>query len=218
MGLRRSNASPGAVLAYWLGNPVLNPATIVFLGFVLGWGWALLRIVVGIALVAAVAFYGDRYIRHDEIPAAAQQAAQPAEAAPDHILVAWLRAVWRLVVGLIPEYLLIVLLLGAARSFLFPAMSPAIGGSLLLFVGLVIAGTLFVIPTAGEVAILQTLFGYGLGSAAGGALMITLPAVSLPSLWMVGKALPRKSLIAIAAIVAAFGVVTGALALLFGLH
>lgn len=215
MGLRRSNASPGAVLAYWIGNPVLNPATIVFLGFVLGWGWALLRIGVGIALVAAVAWYGDRFIRHDQVPAAPTE---PERADPDHIFVAWLRAVWRLAVGLVPEYLVIVLALGAVRSLLFPAMSPAVGGGLLLFFGLAVAGTLFVIPTAGEVPILQTLFSYGLGSASGGALMITLPAVSLPSLWMVGKVLPQRSLIAVAAIVAAFGLLTGALALLLGLR
>jgi hypothetical protein len=46
-GLRRQRAAAGAAIAFWLGNSVLNPATLVFLGFVLGWRWAALRLVLG---------------------------------------------------------------------------------------------------------------------------------------------------------------------------
>ncbi len=35
-GLRARHASPGGAIAFWLGNSVLNPATLVFMGFVLG--------------------------------------------------------------------------------------------------------------------------------------------------------------------------------------
>jgi len=34
-GMRRQNVSVGAALAFWIANPVLNPATLVFMGFVL---------------------------------------------------------------------------------------------------------------------------------------------------------------------------------------
>ena len=43
VGLRERQASPGAAIAFWLGNTVLNPATLVFMGFVLGWNWTALR-------------------------------------------------------------------------------------------------------------------------------------------------------------------------------
>ena len=36
-GMRRQQVSMGGALAFWMGNPVLNPATLVFMGFVLGW-------------------------------------------------------------------------------------------------------------------------------------------------------------------------------------
>ena len=52
VALNESRVSTGATLAYWIGNPVLNPATIIFMGFVLGWRWAILRMVLGIVLVA----------------------------------------------------------------------------------------------------------------------------------------------------------------------
>ena len=51
IGLRRRKASVAAATAFWLGNTVLNPATLVFMGFVLGWKWLGLRIALGISLV-----------------------------------------------------------------------------------------------------------------------------------------------------------------------
>ncbi|VEC02904.1 FIG006303: protein yraQ [Klebsiella pneumoniae] len=44
-----------------------------------------------------------------------------------------------------------------------------------------IAGCLFVIPTAAEIPIVQTMMLAGMGTAPALALLITLPAVSVPS-------------------------------------
>ncbi|MGH7104187.1 MAG: hypothetical protein ACREFJ_17530 [Acetobacteraceae bacterium] len=51
----------------------------------------------------------------------------------------------------------------------------------------------FVILTAGEVPIIQVLQHFGLGATGAAALLITLPAVSLPSLAMLGRVLPPRS-------------------------
>jgi hypothetical protein len=51
-GLRKQNVSVGAALAFWIANPVLNPATLVFMGFVLGWGFTALRLVAGLVRAA----------------------------------------------------------------------------------------------------------------------------------------------------------------------
>ena len=40
-GMRKQQVSMGGALAFWMGNPLLNPATLVFMGFVLGWQFAL---------------------------------------------------------------------------------------------------------------------------------------------------------------------------------
>jgi hypothetical protein len=87
----------------------------------------------------------------------------------------------------VPEYAVAVLALGAARAWLFPAVSPATGHALWLVVVVAVTGTFFVVPTAGEIPIIATLAVSGLGPAASGALLIALPAVSLPSLLMVGR-------------------------------
>ena len=54
VGLRKSSASPNAALAFLLGNPTLNPATIIFMGFVLGWNFAIFRIIMGLVLVFGI--------------------------------------------------------------------------------------------------------------------------------------------------------------------
>jgi hypothetical protein len=43
--------STAAALAYWLGNPLLNPAVLVFLVFVAPWQWTATRLVVGVLIV-----------------------------------------------------------------------------------------------------------------------------------------------------------------------
>ncbi|MCL5115597.1 MAG: permease [Firmicutes bacterium] len=213
VSMKKSRLSTGATLAYWLGNPVLNPATIIFMGFVLGWNWALLRIVMGLALVIGASWLGDRWMTKDEAANAAslQDLPTPVETPPT--LGRYFSTLGRLVIGLIPEYIVIVAALGAARAWLFPAMNPAIGHSLWLMLVLAIFGTLFVIPTAGEIPIIQTLMSYGLGLGAGGTLMLTLPAISLPSMAMVGQQLGAKTMTKVALLVAVAGLLTGLLAL-----
>ena len=91
------------------------------------------------------------------------------------------------------------------RAWFFPEMTPAIGHSFGLVTLLAAAGTLFVIPTAGEVPIIQVLQQFGLGGAGAAALLITLPAVSLPSLAMLGRALPMRALIVLGSGTFVFG-------------
>jgi uncharacterized membrane protein YraQ (UPF0718 family) len=214
VSLKKQQVSTGAVLAYWVGNPVLNPATIVFMGFVLGWNWAVLRILMGIVLVAGAIYIGNRWGRDHEAERALQavEGAVPASAGGGSEAARFFRTLGRLALTLLPEYIIIVGVLGAVRAWLFPALTPGLGHSLLLTLGLAVAGTLFVIPTAAEIPIVQSLMSYGLGLASAGTLMMTLPAVSLPSLAMVSQAVSRATLARLALWVAVAGLITGGLA------
>jgi len=211
VSLKRQQVSNGAVFAYWVGNPVLNPATIVFMGFVLGWNWALLRIIMGIALVAGAAYIGNRWAHHDSVAAIRAQLGTP-QRLPGSRSTRFFRALGRLTVSLIPEYVIIVGVLGAVRAWLFPALSPHLGQSPLLFLGLAVAGTLFVIPTAGEIPIVSSLLTYGLSTMTAGALLLTLPAISLPSMAMVSQAVPKSDIARLAVLVVLAGLFTGVVA------
>jgi uncharacterized protein len=214
LGLARSGSAVGPTLAYWLGNPILNPATMVFMGFVLGWRWTALRLGVGLLLVLGVSYLANRFVRPEDLQAVAPPPVRM-DAAEGSLWLRWARTLWQLVIGLVPEYLGIVLILGAARAWLFPAVVPGTGG-FLWTLGLATAGMLFVIPTAGEIPIVQTLMAFGLGAGPAAALLTTLPPVSLPSLVMLGKGVPVRVLAFIAGSVVTLGLVSAAVAVGLG--
>ncbi|MGA7439355.1 MAG: permease, partial [Luteibacter sp.] len=188
-GLRKQQAAPGASVAFWLSNTMLNPATLIFTGFVLGWQWVGLRIALAIPMVFGLGWLANRMAG----PATPVPMDKPFEAesrAAGDIARRWAEIFVRMTVRLIPEYVVIVLALGAARAWLFPHIGADIGNEWYWIAGLAIAGMLFVIPTAGEVPIVQAMLSLGLGVGPAAALLLTLPPVSLPSLAMLGRSLP----------------------------
>jgi uncharacterized membrane protein YraQ (UPF0718 family) len=217
LGLKKAGSSAGAALAFWLGNPILNPATMVFMGFVLGWRWVGLRALMALLLVFGVAYFVKWFVPAGSVSrdAMSTMAAEGPELRAGALGLRWLRAFGQLAVQLIPEYLVLVLLLGAARAWLFPTVTPGADG-LLWVISLAIAGTLFVIPTAGEIPIVQTLMAFGLGVAPAAALLTTLPPVSLPSLVMLSKAFPARVLIFVGSAVVVLGLFSAALAVALG--
>lgn len=211
-GMRRQNVSMGGALAFWMGNPVLNPATLVFMGFVLGWHFALIRLVAGLIMVLVVASLVQSLVK-DTAQSASTFDVSHIES-QDGFFSRWGKALWQLFWSTIPVYILAVLVLGAARVWLFPHADEAIDNSLLWVIAMAVAGCLFVIPTAAEIPIVQTMMLAGMGAAPALALLMTLPAVSLPSLIMLRKSFPAKALWLTGGLVALSGVITGSIALL----
>jgi len=219
VGLRQRQASPGGAIAFWLGNSVLNPATLVFMGFVLGWNWAALRLVLGVLMVFGLGYLVNRLVTPKEAEAADAQLAQLAalqEQARGNAFARWLSLFVRMAVRLIPEYIVLILLLGAARAWLFPHVGPEIGNQFGWIVALAVAGMLFVIPTAGEVPIIQAMLSLGMGVGPAGALLMTLPPISVPSLAMLARSFRPRLLTLVAVSVVLFGVVSGGLAVALG--
>ena len=211
-GMRRQNVSIGGALAFWMGNPVLNPATLVFMGFVLGWHFALIRLVAGVIMVLVVASLVQYLVKDRLVQPVSIDVATPE--LQGTFFSRWGKALWQLFWSTIPVYILAVLVLGAARVWLFPHADGAIDNSLLWVIAMAVAGCLFVIPTAAEIPIVQTMMLAGMGAAPALALLMTLPAVSLPSLIMLRKSFPAKALWLTGLLVAIGGVITGSIALL----
>ena len=206
-GMRQSRASIGSVVSWWLSNPILNPATLVFMGFVLGWGWALFRVVFGIAMVLGIAYLAERYAEPAETGSLSQGLPPEIDASTDNIFLRWVKEFSTLGIRLLPEYLVLVLLLGAARAWLFPIFGA--DDSMIWIVGMALAGTLFVIPTAGEVPIVQAMLALGMGAGPAAALIMTLPAISLPSLVMLGSVFNLRIRLLIAFGVVLSGIIAG---------
>ncbi|CAB3758428.1 permease [Paraburkholderia humisilvae] len=218
VGLRAREASPGGAIAFWLGNSVLNPATLVFMGFVLGWQWAGLRLALGVLMVFGLGYVVNRLVTPGEARAADAHLAELVAHQPDgNAFTRWLSILARMAVRLVPEYVVLILLLGAARAWLFPHIGPAIGNDIGWIVAFAVAGMLFVIPTAGEVPIIQAMLALGMGVGPAGALLMTLPPISVPSLVMLARSFRARMLAIVAAAVVGLGVVSGLLAVALGL-
>jgi uncharacterized membrane protein YraQ (UPF0718 family) len=207
-GLRRRNASAGSALAFWLGNPLLNPATLVFMSFVLSWKFAVLRIVFGILLTFGVGYVANRMMKGKEVTNQDFSQTQSLEAPFEQksFWVRWFRSLSLMVVQVVPAYLIAVLALGALKVWLFPINFGSGAVVLILFA---IAGALFVIPTAAEIPIIQSFLAAGVGTAPVAALLLTLPALSLPSLLMVSRSFPRKILLFVLGSVIVVGLISG---------
>ncbi len=150
----------------------------------------------GLATVLVVATLVQKWVKEAATQPVAAEDVSQLQRDEGTFISRWLRALWSLFWSTIPVYILAVLVLGAARVWLFPHAEGAVDNTLFWVIAMAIAGCLFVIPTAAEIPIVQTMLLAGMGTAPALALLITLPAVSVPSLVMLRKAFPAKSAVA----------------------
>ncbi|WP_373231167.1 permease [Cohnella sp.] len=206
-GMRKRNVSVGASLAFWIGNPVLNPATLIFMTFVLSWKFTLIRLVFGVLLTFGVSFLANRIA--DKPIATNKEIKDFSEHKPEDrspFLIRWMKSLGLLFLQVVPAYLIAVLVLGAFQGWMFPV---SMNSSLLAILIFAIAGTLFVIPTAAEIPIIVSFLALGVGAGPSTALLLTLPAVSLPSLLMVRKSFSNKIVLFVAVSVIVCGILSG---------
>ena len=171
-GLRQRGTGTAASLAYWLGNPLLNPAVLVFLFLVAPWQFGVVRIIVGVSVVVGGSALVARLFASRETAAPGQpEAALPPglhpPQPPDPVRLGqfplrFTRSLFRLAVVLIPVYVA-VLVLGYLSSWLsdFAGLDARLGIAAVLVCAVI--GTLLVIPTGGEIPVILAL------SAAGSA-------------------------------------------------
>jgi uncharacterized membrane protein YraQ (UPF0718 family) len=217
VGLRRRGASGTASLAYWVGNPLLNPAVLVFLFLVAPWQFGVVRIVVGAAVVVGGSVLVTRLFGSEEpdgdrpLPPELRSAGDPDPARLSQFPPRFARSLMRLAAVLIPLYLVVVYITAFLSGWLsdFSRLDARLGLAAVLVCA--VLGTLLVIPTGGEIPVILALTAVGVGAGTAGALLITLPAVSLPSMMMVGRALSWRITLSMATVVAAAGLLGGLL-------
>jgi hypothetical protein len=116
---------------------------------------------------------------------------------------------FRLAAILIPAYVIMLFAVGCVSDWLsgFSGLHARLGIAAVVVCAVV--GTLLVIPTGGEIPVVLAISAAGLGAGTAGALLMTLPALSLPSMVMVGRALSWRVTLAMAGMVAVAGLVAG---------
>jgi hypothetical protein len=216
LALRRSGASVGSAIAFTLGNPTLNLAVIAWIALAIGWQWAALRLVVGAILVFGAAALASRFSVTSAVPPETVSESLEFDT-KENWVVRWLRSLFRFAVVLVPMMVVLVVVLGAARAFLFPAIGVDWGNSPVAVVAFALAGALFPIPTGAEIPIIQTMMGFGLGAGPAGALLLTLSPISVASMAMLTHGFPVRMVLLLGALTVLAGIVAGTLAIVFGL-
>ncbi|HYM25463.1 MAG TPA: permease [Vicinamibacterales bacterium] len=212
----RRGASTNFILSFVIGAPMLNITTIILAVALLPASFAALRIAAGV-VIAVVVTYAIAAMFPRTLPATPQRwftgldpervlGSRPVET-PSQLVAAWLRASGRIALVLVPT--LWIWSVGAA--LVFQAMPAAFGNNLPSVVIAAIAGTFFMISTWSEIPMALTLIQSGFTGPAA-ALLVVLPAISLPCMVLLGGSLQRFRLVAaLSAAVMVIGIAAGAM-------
>lgn len=190
-GLRGSGVTRSAALAYWVGNPLLNPAVLIFLALVLPWQYLGTRIVVGLLITVGASALIGAWLSGRVTDAPAPEPDGPVRLVD--LPRRYLRSLSRFALILVPEHLALVFVIGLVSPWLTGLYGLDAQLGALAIVVAACVGALLVIPTGGEIPIIVTLLAAGVGAGTTGALLIALPALSIPSMVMVAKAMGWKA-------------------------
>lgn len=203
--LYRGGASLESTLSLAVGAPLLNITTLFLATTLLPADFALLRIVGAVLLTVFGTWLVTRAVRERPpvVVSASQQrslrllerliqpfafervaAAHPVET-PSDLVRAWLRTAWAIGRVAVPTLFIAAAVIGWVAPIL---LSLGGGNDLATVVIAALLGVLFMVPTWTELAIAGPLIQQGLTGPAA-ALLLALPAVSLPSLVILGAAL-----------------------------
>lgn len=101
---------------------------------------------------------------------------------------AWVRNIWEMTRLAVPLLALGYFLVGIFQVLVpLKAIAPMLGSGLVSLLVVAFIGTVIMVPTFSEIALVSTLVPLGVGVAPAVALLITAPAVSLPSLIVIGR-------------------------------
>ncbi len=210
-GLYKKGTPLGTALATFITAPSLNLLVLILAVAFLPFPLALARIVLGLAAALCVPYLAARFGHAGPPPMVAHgDEVEPMEWPA--LAQTWVRNIWELARLAIPLLVLGYFLIGIFQILVpLKTVAPLLGDTPVSLVVVALISTLIMVPTFSEIALVSTLVPLGMGMAPAVALLITAPAVSLPSLLVVGRATNSWRLpLALGGLVFLLGVVGGA--------
>ena len=228
----RGGASTTFLLSFIIGAPMLNVTTMLLALTLLPAPFAITRIVAGLVVTVLVTYVVARAADRWEGPARA--VSQPtldrgwmqrlgalylrlfdldrligrrSLETPSELIGAWLHASGRIALVLVPT----LWIWSVIASAIFQALPPAFGNNMASVVLSAVVGTFFMISTWSEIPMALQLIQSGFTGPAA-ALLVVLPAISLPCMMLLGGALQRFRVVALLSVgVMVVGIAAGAL-------
>lgn len=228
--LYRSGAALGPTLAFVVSAPMLNITSLILASTLLPPEFALLRIaggaIVAILVTRAAALIASRWVAEPHFPTRQSGTVKLSAAlmdaynrlfhleafltsrsidSPTALVSTWLGMAWRLSRVAVP-----VLLIGAVLTAALVSILPAPGNDATGLLAAALLGTLLMVPTWTEIPVAAGLIQAGMPAPAA-ALLLTLPAVSVPCLLIVGGAVGTQRVgLLLGLLVFAVGLLAGA--------
>jgi uncharacterized protein len=228
----RRGASTNVLLSFVIGAPMLNITTVVLALALLPAPFAITRIVAGLVVTILVTYTAARIADAWDRPAATRTSTQRtmhwwqplaeflrgrqewiADATavppvtPAQLLGAWLRSSGRIALLLVPT----LWIWSVVATGIFLALPSTFGTNLPSVVLAAVAGTFFMISTWSEIPMALQLIQSGNNGPAA-ALLVVLPAISLPYMILLGDALHRFRVVALLSAGVIFvGILAGAM-------
>ena len=232
----RGGASTTFLLSFIIGAPMLNVTTMLLALTLLPAPFAITRIVAGFVVTVLVTYcvaraaarwegplpgvrqptreggvmqrLATRYFRLFDLDSiVGLPGAQSSLATPSRLIGAWLHASGRIALVLVPT----LWIWSVIASAIFQALPPAFGNNLPSVVIAAVVGTFFMISTWSEIPMALQLIQSGFAGPAA-ALLVVLPAISLPCMMLLGGALQRFRVVVLLSFgVMVVGIAAGAL-------
>lgn|GEM_PF-3291736 len=210
VGLRKTGTGLGPALACFVAAPALNLVVIILAFELLPSSLAVARLALGLVASFGAAYIVTKLVPIKEEPATHPSGVQDGEPIGE-MFKRWLDDTWDIAKAVIPLLLFGLFLIGAFKTvFPFETIARHLGNGLLPIALASVVGTVLMVPTFTEVLWVGEFMRQGMGMGPAAALLITLPAVSLPSLWVVGKVLGSyKAAMFLAAFIMGLGIIGG---------
>ncbi len=209
-GLRKAGASLGPALTFFVTAPALNLVVILLAFELLPLKLAVARLVLGLVASIGAAYAVTKLVPVEDEPVPSASRIQDEEPM-DEMLRRWLAHTWDITKTVIPLLLVGLLLIGLFKTvFSFETIARQLGNGLLPIALASAVGTILMVPTFTEVLWVGEFMRQGMGIGPAAALLITLPAVSFPSLWVLGKVVKSYKAAAFLAIfILGLGMISG---------
>jgi len=209
-GLYKKGAPFSTALATFITAPSLNLIVLLLALVFLPLPLAVARIVLGLIAAITVPYFTAKL---SGVPPPMLNLTDPNSETIEWktLAITWVRNIWEMARLAVPLLALGYLLVGTFQVVVpLKELTPVLDNGALPLVLTALIGTIIMVPTFSEIALVSTLMPLGMGVAPAVALLITAPVVSLPSLIVIGRATrSRKIPLIVGVLVFVLGVAGG---------
>jgi hypothetical protein len=212
--IKKRGAGLGPAVTFLLATPAINPAAIILTFSLIGWQFVVGRIILALsaAIITGVILEAVWTTEEEKAGTLSQLKVEYQE---KHLnlkedLKEWLLNVWDFVKKIFPLVLLGIFVIGIVKIFLTSeVISKYLGQGFWQIALASILGVVMYTPTLVEIPFVRELLILGMGTGPALAFLLTGPALSLPSMLGVSRAIRWKMVLNYAVIMWILGIIGG---------